>query len=732
MRVATVSLSCLPLIFAGCSGHDTPAAAAPVPAPTFSVASGTYTATQTVTISDATAGAIIYYTTDGTAPTVASTKYTAPVIVSSTETLMATASTPGSALSAVASASYTITPPPPPALSGTIRHGGAPIAGAHIYLLAANSTGYGKPSVSLLNPTSAGASDSVGAYVISHADGSFTIEGDYVCTANTQVYIYALGGDSGSGNNPAAGLLAVLGNCPSSDSFSGKITVNEVSTIAAGYAMAGFATDATHVSSSGTPLAQTGIANAFANAASLADPTTGAALTVTPVGNGVVPQSEINTLADILAVCVGSANTSGCSALFANATADGTATGAQPTDTATAALNIAHHPGVNVAALYALAGASTAFTPALTALPNDFTVALRFTIPNVGTTPVGTLNRRPIAIDAQGSVWFINDGPIQTGLFKLSNSGALLSPAGGFTDGGVQYPVSVAIDQMGNAWVVDAVFGQMPTAAVSELSNSGTALRPSSISLPGTSALGYSIAIDATGNAWLPYGQGVAELSSATDSFLTAVPNPPGAASAVAGLAIDTTGNIWGVALLAASVFEEFSASGTLVNPPTSGQFSCGATLNGEQQPYSVAIDATGNIWIASGGGITKESKSPIPNCSGIGGGFVTSFEGTGGDIAVDGDGSIWVVSGSEGGGTLSEFSNAGAPISPSTGYKAPGVLIIGIAPDGSGNLWATGATSTPVGNCDTFNVLEFIGASAPVVTPIATGVKNNTLGSRP
>jgi hypothetical protein len=47
---------------------------APVlPAPAFSLAAGTYTTTQTVTISDSTAGTTIYYTTNGTAPTTSST-----------------------------------------------------------------------------------------------------------------------------------------------------------------------------------------------------------------------------------------------------------------------------------------------------------------------------------------------------------------------------------------------------------------------------------------------------------------------------------------------------------------------------------------------------------------------------------------------------------------------------------------------------------------------------------
>ena len=121
-------------------------------------------------------------------------------------------------------------------------------------------------------------------------------------TANTQVYLYALGGDAGSGDSPASGLLAILGKCPSAGNFASTtptVVVNEISTVAAAYVMAGFASDATHVSSYGTPLAQTGIANAFANAASLANLATGAALAATPSGTGTVPQSEINTLANI-------------------------------------------------------------------------------------------------------------------------------------------------------------------------------------------------------------------------------------------------------------------------------------------------------------------------------------------------------------------------------------------------------------------------------------------------
>ena len=80
-------------------------------APTFSPASGIYTSAQTVTITTATDGATIYYTTDGTDPTEASAPYTDPITVSETTTIKAIAVAEGYDNSAVASATYTITQP---------------------------------------------------------------------------------------------------------------------------------------------------------------------------------------------------------------------------------------------------------------------------------------------------------------------------------------------------------------------------------------------------------------------------------------------------------------------------------------------------------------------------------------------------------------------------------------------------------------------------------------------
>ena len=77
-------------------------------APVFSPAGGGYHTVQTVTLSDSTPGAAIYYTTNGTAPTTQSTLYTGAITVGSSENFQAVAIASGGSLSPVAKSSYTI------------------------------------------------------------------------------------------------------------------------------------------------------------------------------------------------------------------------------------------------------------------------------------------------------------------------------------------------------------------------------------------------------------------------------------------------------------------------------------------------------------------------------------------------------------------------------------------------------------------------------------------------
>lgn len=95
-------------------------------------------------------------------------------------------------------------------------------------------------------------------------------------------------------------LLAGQGTCSANDllSSSSFVYVDEVSSIATAYAMAGHATDATHVPSFGKTLELTGIKNTLA----------------------IVPQDESITLADTLAACInlGGPSLTQCSTLFGN------------------------------------------------------------------------------------------------------------------------------------------------------------------------------------------------------------------------------------------------------------------------------------------------------------------------------------------------------------------------------------------------------------------------------
>jgi hypothetical protein len=120
-----------------------------VATPTFSPAAGSYGPAQSVTISTTTSGATIYYTTNGATPTTNSTVYSAPITVSSSETLEALAVESGYNNSAVGSAAYVIngTVAPPTFSPGAGSYGPAQTvtissatSGATIYYTTNGST----------------------------------------------------------------------------------------------------------------------------------------------------------------------------------------------------------------------------------------------------------------------------------------------------------------------------------------------------------------------------------------------------------------------------------------------------------------------------------------------------------------------------------------------------------------------------------------------------------------
>ena len=555
------------------------------------------------------------------------------------------------------------TPEQGAAIQGKVHGGQQPIIGAHVYLFAANITAYGASSISLLNANTTGLSDSVGAYVLTSSAGAFTITGDYTCTAGQQVYLYALGGNPGSGTNSAAGLLAILGNCPGpSFASSTFIWIDEVSTIAAAYAFSGFATDATHVSSSGTPLALTGIANAFANAANLETLSTGAALATTPAGNGTVPQPLINSLANIIAACVnstgtitGPTNPTACYTLFNNATSNGTSTGAIPADTATAAINIAHNPAVNIANLCSLQTAVAApFLPDLAcainsnnSYPPDFTIAISFTGGGFNSNNSGF----GMAIDAAGNAWLANW--LGSNVVEFSPTGAPLSPSTGYTGGGIAAPQSLAIDLNGNVWTAN-----IGNNSISKLSSTGTPISGTNGYTGGGLFQAYGIAVDASNNIWLADGSAVAKFSNAGVAISPTTAYSGGGINTSDAVAIDASGDAWFADNSIFSGVSKFSNTGTAI-----GSGYSGGGLNAPG-PLAIAIDASGNVWAACDSGIAKLSNSgtPISPSSGYQGGGLGDPTG----LAIDGAGNVWVSNTST--VSVSEWSNAGVALSPSNG----------------------------------------------------------------
>jgi hypothetical protein len=76
--------------------------------PTASLAAGTYSTTQTVTLASATPGASIFYSVDGSTPTTASTLYTGPITIAVSTTLKAISVKEAMTTSAVLAVTYTI------------------------------------------------------------------------------------------------------------------------------------------------------------------------------------------------------------------------------------------------------------------------------------------------------------------------------------------------------------------------------------------------------------------------------------------------------------------------------------------------------------------------------------------------------------------------------------------------------------------------------------------------
>jgi hypothetical protein len=652
--------------------------------------------------------------------------------------------------------------------------------------------------------------------------------GQYIATANYGTGDFGTGGQASyttttTTTNPAAtnnaiGQLATLGNCPSAGNLFTQgngalsyIYLNEVSTIATAYTFKPFtlATNNTawDIGSSGTTQALVGIANAANTAAQLyniqgnttqsssgdgeghlANYQTQAG-GVPNEGNGVVPQATIDTLANILAACVDSTPTSGggasatCQTLFANATDTGLSQGTKPTDTATAAINIARYPAGNwsstadtptsgyVTNLFNLPTGAVPYVPDLAAAPNDWTIAINYpAYPVAGATSTNsTLYRaESIAFDNVGQAWITAQG--SAGVMPAINppypaSVVRWDPLGvqnSYASKGYIYGY-VSIDGGNNAWagnadstsgieefdtngVLTATYGSgynsaytlIATDTGSNGSTSGIFFVANTSSTDPTNGCGHIFQPVCTDNYELfAYGPGGATV---TGSPFTISPGAITAGNNVAHGAIDAAGDLWLTTEETPYQVARVSKTGASAFTPVQATY----------QPEFPSIDGAGNAWVAEQNDTAHILKiTPAGDATAYYGGtgntgaVMASTFGS----AVDGNGDIWFANRSGDRGTVSGVAGTNSiflinhtnnlAISPPTNYipeaQYPANATtfttmlndsLNLAVDPSGNVWCTNY----LGNA----VVELVGAGSPTVTPLSVAAATGKIGQKP
>jgi streptogramin lyase len=559
--------------------------------------------------------------------------------------------------------------PSTPAFTGQMESGATPVVGASIVFYAAGTSGPGTGATNLL------ASQTIST----DASGKFSVPAFTCPSATTQVYLVGRGGNgSGSlGDNAAITMMAALGDCGSVTS-STTVLMNEVTTAASVWALGQFIGPAVNVGASSTNA--TGLRNAFLTVANLVDNSKGTAPGLKLLANTILETSKINTLADVLWTCDQSTSADACQALFA-ATIQGNAT---PSDTLDAALNIVRNPSTGTTPIFGLL-TGTPFQPALSGAPHDWTLsatygncttgcgglnqpgslaidskgniwvanyfggaASQFSTTGVPASPNGYAATSlqasfGISVDAQDSVWITNAFGNSTGsIAHLSSNGTNLSGSG-YTGGGIYLPFAVAATPGGNVWVADYA-----NAAATLLAQNGTPLSGGSGFAASSLVFTTAVAVDANQNGWFAYQGGVAMIT------------PTGAVASYpccdvpAGIALDQTGNVW---------VADFDASAVIKLSPSGALLGQAAATGGIETPDGIAVDGSGNIWTANyhGNTLSEFDGTSLEALSPSGGlGLDASLYGPFG-LAVDASGNLWISNAY--GNTLTEFIGVASPV---------------------------------------------------------------------
>lgn len=284
---------------------------------------------------------------------------------------------------------------------------------------------------------------------------------------------------------------------------------------------------------------------------------------------------------------------------------------------------------------------------------SEFSPAGAATFP-AGITGSGINESYGMALDVQGNVWIANEQTTSNNgngdVTELNSSGQAI--ASGITSGGIYFPLGVAADTDGNMWFAD--YGD---SKVTLLSSSGSAIS-SSAGWGGTSlAFPVALAVDASHNAWVVNQGGLLPITeiSADGSKVTSYNCDCNGAS---GVAADQKGNLW-IANYYGNSISEVSTCGTLELDAAAG--------GGVLRPQGIAVDGAGTVWVANYQG---NSLSELGGASSAAPGtFLSPSSGFGADaslldpygLAIDASGNLWLSN--SGKNTLTEFIGVAAPV---------------------------------------------------------------------
>jgi streptogramin lyase len=364
-----------------------------------------------------------------------------------------------------------------------------------------------------------------------------------------------------------------------------------------------------------------------------------------------------------------------------------------------AAMNIAKSPGANVVTIYALSSASTAYSPALSAPPSDWTLFATY-------SGGGMNGPSSVSIDSQGNVWVANYFGVAS---LFSNTGTPVFSSG-LSGNGLFDSYGGAIDVKDTMWVAN----EQSTSSVNNGLGSLTLLNGA-----GTSPAQYTsgglnfpiaVAFDTSGVGWVVnYGNSHITLLS-------------GSGSPLSGATGYTAANLEFPAAVATNskcnAFVANQSSNTITRVLADGSAFTDYVVG--QGPTSVAVDSADNVWsanfYANSVGLVSSTGTVLSGGGYIGGGMNAPRA-----IAVDGSGNAWVAS--ERGPSLAEFSSAstanhGTLLSPAGGWGADAKLLepYSLAIDAAGNIW--------VSNYGSNTLTEFIGLATPVKTPLLGPVR--------